>query len=348
MPPPALVPNRPLVTVVMAAYNAERYIAAALASLSRQTVGDIEVVVVDDGSTDATSEIVRQVARRDSRFRLVRTNRNRGQAAALNLGVEQARGRYLALLDADDEATPARLAHQLRAFESDPALVLAGGDVATWCDRYSAEGRVWRYAREDASIRARSLFKAEFISGAMTLDLDRLGRHRVRFDETVRVGADWALSIDAMRVGRVANVPWVVMRYRIHPGQLTEGMMDHLGSDSARIRADALARLGVQATEDEMRIHLAVSPCNYWPVGAHPYFRARRPSILEDARRWFERLKEANARTGSVPREALEAYLDEILFRIARCLAVAERWPGEEPFCPVAHPVRCVAGEPCR
>jgi len=333
----------------MAAYDAARYVGEALASLSCQTVRDIEVVVVDDGSRDGTSEQVRLAARRDRRIRLLRLDRGRGQAAALNAGIDLARGRYLAILDADDEATPGRLAEQVAAFERDPGLVLVGGSVSPWCDRHAVEGPAWRYACDDASIRARSLFKSEFISGAMTLDRDQVDRHRLRFDGSLRVGGDWALSIQAMRVGPVANVPSIVMRYRLHPGQLSSSMVDDLRSDSTRIRVGALAWAGVRPTEDELRVHLAVSPCNYWSFGTHPYFRARRASIREEAARWFERLRRECARGGRIPRDALEAYLDDIASRIAACLEGAPGPPGEAPpLCPVAHPEACLGGEPCR
>lgn len=341
--------RRPLVSVVMAAFDAARFVGDALASLSCQTVRDLEVVVVDDGSTDGTAEQVRRAARQDGRIRLLRLHRNRGQAAALNAGLDEARGRYLAILDADDAATPDRLAEQVTAFERDPGLVLVGGSVSTWCDRHSAEVGAWRYECEDASIRVRSLFKSEFISGAMTLDREQVERHGLRFDEQLRLGADWALSLAAMRVGPVANVPSVVMKYRFHPGQLTSGMMDDLGSDSTRIRRDALAWAGVRPTEDELRIHLAVSPCNYWAFGAHPYFQARRASIREEAERWFDRLRRESARAGRIPQEALRVYLEEIATRIAACLEGPAGLPGQAPPSgPAAHPEGCAGGPPCR
>ena len=346
MPPPAPT-RRPLVTVIMAAYNAGKHIGAALGSLCHQTVDDIEVVVVDDGSTDSTSRMVQLTARRDRRVRLVRLRHNRGQAAALNIGAEQARGRYLAILDADDEATADRFEHQLAAMARDRELVLVGGAVEPWCDQFCKTGRPWRYASDDASIRVRSLFKSEFISGAMTFDRERLVRHGLRFDESLRLGVDWAFSMQAMRVGPVANVERVVMRYRVHPGQLTTGMMDDLSSDSTRIRVDSLAWIGVQPTDDELRTHLAVSPCNYWPFGAHPYFHQRRASIAEEASRWFERLKAAAAHGGRVSRGALGAYVDQIASLIAERLATpVEALGPEAACCPVACPRACLAEPP--
>ncbi len=341
-------PSRPLVTAVVAAHQAARHLGSALASLAGQTLDDLEVIVVDDGSTDGTSEVAEGFTREDARFRLVRLDGNRGQAAALNAGMEEARGRYLAILDADDEATPGRLALQMAAFERDPGLVLVGGAVVTLCDRHAVEGRVWRYATDDAAVRARTLFKSEVISGAITFDRECMVRGGVRFDESLRLGVDWALSAAALRLGRVGNVEPVVMRYRIHPRQMTVEMVDDLGSDSTVIRREVLGWAGVNPTRGEMRTHLAVSPCNYWPFGSHPFFRERGEAILDDAERWLDRLVETTGRSGRIPRAALRAYADEILAMTEQAL----RDPGGEMAparnCPVAAPLDCVTDEPCR
>ncbi len=312
---------RPLVSVAMAAFDAARFVETALASLSAQTLPDLEVLVADDGSRDDTAARVDAAARRDPRIRLLRMGKNRGQAAALNAALEGAAGRYLAVLDADDEAAPTRLAEQVAALEHDPELILVGGAVQTFLDTDPSQGTIWRYAARDEDIRVRNLFKSEFISGAMTFDRERLASHGLRFDGRVRLGNDWDLSSRALRVGRAANVPGVVLRYRIHGAQMTTGMMDDVTFDSARIRRDALAWAGVTPDDEELRVHMAVSPCNYWPFGAHPYFSARRSTIEADAARWFARLRAGTAPVGRIPRVALDAYLDEIASAIRRRLA---------------------------
>jgi glycosyltransferase involved in cell wall biosynthesis len=304
----------------MAAYNAGPFIEEALASLCAQTLPDLEVLVADDGSTDDTASRVARAARRDARLHLLRMRRQGGQAAALNAAIGEARGRWLSVLDADDQAPPERLALQVAALERDPELILVGGAVQTFQHGRPEPGPIWRYAEADPDIRVRNLFKSEFISGAMTFDREKLEAHRLRFDGRIRLGNDWDLSSRALRAGRAANLPEVVLRYRMHGDQMTAGMIDDVGSDSARIRVDALAWAGIVPSDDELHVHMAVSPCNYWPFGSHPYFTGRGPGIAEDAERWFSRLRTATARAGRIPQPALDAYLAEISAAIATCL----------------------------
>ncbi|MGQ0445817.1 MAG: glycosyltransferase family 2 protein [Beijerinckiaceae bacterium] len=111
-----------LVSVVIPAYNAQRYIARTLRSALNQTHGNIEIIVVDDGSTDQTRHIVESFTVEDSRVRLIGTV-NRGVARARNRGIEDARGTYLAFLDADDLWHPTKIERQLQALNahaSDP------------------------------------------------------------------------------------------------------------------------------------------------------------------------------------------------------------------------------------
>ena len=94
--------NRPEITVAMPAYNAAAYLREAMDSILTQTLEDFELLVVDDGSTDATLAIAKEVANGDSRVRIERLPDNRGRATARNMALGRARGRYLAWMDADD------------------------------------------------------------------------------------------------------------------------------------------------------------------------------------------------------------------------------------------------------
>lgn len=103
----------PLVSVIMAAYNAVTYIKAAIQSVQAQTVTDWELLVIDDGSKDETAALVSELARQDSRIRPISNAQNMGTARSRNRGLDLARGQYVAFLDSDDQWYPDKLEKQL-------------------------------------------------------------------------------------------------------------------------------------------------------------------------------------------------------------------------------------------
>jgi glycosyltransferase involved in cell wall biosynthesis len=115
----------PLITVIIGAYNAERYLAEAIDSVLAQTHPSIELIVVDDGSTDRTGEIAEAYG---ASLRCIRQE-NGGMAAARNRAVPEARGSYLSFLDSDDRFPPDKLRSQLALFEADPELDIVYGHV---------------------------------------------------------------------------------------------------------------------------------------------------------------------------------------------------------------------------
>ena len=120
----------PLVSVVVPAYNRGDCIERALSSIQGQTHGNWEALVVDDGSTDATRDVVERLARSDPRIRLIRHEKNRGAQAARNSGIDAARGEWISFLDSDDTWLPHSLVARLRvALEEQVSVVHSGAAV---------------------------------------------------------------------------------------------------------------------------------------------------------------------------------------------------------------------------
>lgn len=109
--------SMPLVSVIIPVYNAERYIGRAIKSALSQTYRDIEIIVVDDGSTDRTAEIIQSF--KDPRIRCI-YQQNKGLGSARNAGIRESRGKYITNLDADDEYLPEKVAKQVEFFERNP------------------------------------------------------------------------------------------------------------------------------------------------------------------------------------------------------------------------------------
>ena len=110
--------KRPIVSIIMAAYNAEKYIVEAIESVLFQTYSNWELIITDDFSNDETSKIIDEYKKKDNRIKSIRLDKNSGQAIARNKAIEKSLGKYLAILDADDIALPNRLITQVEFLES--------------------------------------------------------------------------------------------------------------------------------------------------------------------------------------------------------------------------------------
>jgi glycosyltransferase involved in cell wall biosynthesis len=142
----------PLISVIMPACNAERTIAEAIDSILTQDFRDFELIIVDDGSSDSTAEIIDRYAKSDTRIvKLVNTN-NQGIARSRNLALAAARGKYIACLDSDDVAESRRLGIQLDFMQTRPDCVLTGSDL-TIINEHSAIIGQRTYPHEDGELR---------------------------------------------------------------------------------------------------------------------------------------------------------------------------------------------------
>jgi hypothetical protein len=213
----------PVVSAAMAVYNGERFVADAVESILSQSVRDLELVIVDDGSTDATPRILDRYARRDSRIVLLRQE-NRGFAQSLNRAVVAARGPFVAVLDADDVAPPDRLEHQLEYLAEHEAVALVGGAVIF----VDGEGRSFaehRYPTSDAEIRAALELTTPFVHSAVTARRAALlttGLYRPQFAGAV----DTDLWLRLSERFELANLERPVVRYRIHLDQTTSRSLE--------------------------------------------------------------------------------------------------------------------------
>lgn len=115
------VMNHPKISVIVPAYNVEAYILETLRSLSKQTFSDFEILVVNDGSTDRTAEIVTTFIQQDYRFKILHKP-NGGLSSARNFGIHQAQGEYIALLDGDDVYLPDKLATHVEVLDRNPSV----------------------------------------------------------------------------------------------------------------------------------------------------------------------------------------------------------------------------------
>ncbi len=120
--------NKPLISVVMAVYNAQTFLAEAIESILSQSVSDFEFLIIDDASSDDSKQIIEDFAKSDPRIRLISNPENLGLGASLQKGVEEAQGKFIARMDADDISLLKRFEMQLAYLDLHPEILALGGD----------------------------------------------------------------------------------------------------------------------------------------------------------------------------------------------------------------------------
>ena len=207
--------NRPEITVAMPTYNAAAYLREAMDSILAQTFEDIELLVVDDGSTDVTLAIANEAAKSDSRVRIERLPDNRGRATARNMALGRARGRYLAWMDADDITLPRRLELQHACLEAQPDMHICGAGV----EYFGYSQAVELFPQQPEAVRAAALFGAPVPNGCALLRLDAVRKFGLRYDAALVRAEDMAFWADALLGAglRATNLQIPLLRYRYTP-----------------------------------------------------------------------------------------------------------------------------------
>lgn len=224
----------PRVTVLMPAWNRAHLIGTAVASVLAQTMGELELIVIDDGSTDGTAERAEAAAARDPRLRLLRLD-HRGIGGALNHGLREARGRWIGRLDSDDRWSPTFLERQLAIGERRPdaAAVYARAEAADADLHPKGFFRGVPPARPDDALG--SLLLGDFTCNITVLARAAAVVRAGGWREELPHGEDWDLWLRVAREGAFVFNPEVLALYREHDGNITRREWDALPDVRAAI-----------------------------------------------------------------------------------------------------------------
>lgn len=322
----------PRVSVFIPVRNREGLIATAVDSILAQTYTDFELLVVDDGSTDATVRVLE--AYRDPRLRIETNGAHRGIPATRNRGLELARGEYLALLDSDDYAYPGRLARQLRYLDRHPQHC----QVGTWCSLMDAGGRllprVRRQPCDARQIKARLLFHCPLINRTLMARTEVL--RRFRYSEAFPRCQDYDLHARLSAQHTMVNLPQVLTCGREHVGRYT-GATEALGEDrKMAIQGRLLEDLGVPWDAADLQRHYLLTRARKDPHAG--------PEYLDWAESWLQRLAAANRRSRCHEPAVFEGVLAQVwavaCWRTRQ--ALGWRWALRLARSPLA---RCLPGQ---
>lgn len=210
--------DKPLVTVFIPLFNGEEFIRETIESVLTQTYPFIEVLIIDDGSTDNSIKIVKTFT--DKRIRLLKNNTNRGIPYTRNRGLSEARGKYLAVLDADDLAFPNRIEKQLDFMEKNLDIDVLGSAYTLIRGKKSKRVKQELFTPEE--IKVGLIFFNRLCNSSVMIRLDRVFKYNVIYNNDYFVAQDYDFFIQISKFGKIYILPEVLVGYRTGHSNITK------------------------------------------------------------------------------------------------------------------------------
>ncbi|RKQ34301.1 glycosyltransferase family 2 protein [Oceanobacillus halophilus] len=249
--------NSPLVTVFIPVYNSERYIEEAITSIIRQTYDHLEILIIDDGSTDQSVEIIKRFE--DSRIRFLQNKENKGIPYTRNVGLREANGKYLAVMDADDIAVKYRIEKQVGYLERNRNVDAVGS-------YYKEFGRkinkvVSSNLKTSAELKTGLIFINRIGNPTSMIRMETVHKYQLRYNEHYFVAQDYDMWVQLSKIGHLHIIPEVLLHYRMGHANITKNSnvkkMDQRKKILDSIHQDILSYYTFELTQQEVSVFCA-------------------------------------------------------------------------------------------
>lgn len=242
----------PELSVIMSVYNGEEFLEESINSILSQTFGDFEFIILDDGSSDRSREIILSKASEDSRITLFVNEQNIGLTRSLNRGLKLAVGRFIARQDADDISDRDRFAKQLEVLRRDSEIGVVGS-AAQVIDEFGVKGNVHAVPLHDTDIRWQLLFRNVFKHASVIIRSKILQDNELKYNEELPYAQDYDLWSRMSCHCKMANVADPLIRYRIHRQQVSSLYLEKQQQLADTIGRGAVKRLGIEISLAEQK-----------------------------------------------------------------------------------------------
>lgn len=319
--------STPRVSVVIPARNRATLIGTAIDSVLTQTFNDFELIVVDDGSTDDTVDVVRRYT--DPRIRLVHNDRTPGIPGARNCGAKAANGHYIASLDSDDTAYPERLTRQVDFLDRHENCAVVG----SWTNWIDSDGRrlrkIKRRPARAADAAAMLIFNSSLAQPSAMIRTDVM--REFYYDEAFAMSSDYELWARMAPHHEMLSLPRVLVCCRNHGKRTTQAKQQQIEAVQRTIQRRQLDRLGIEYTDDDVRRH------QFLPRSA----KKEGATDLESfawAEDWLLRLRQANRDVGLYDADAFDRVIGWAWSAV--CYRTIRYYPRHVSQCLLASPLR--------
>lgn len=239
----------PKITVLMPVYNGEKYLKPAIESIMSQTYGDFEFIIINDGSTDETANIVLKY--NDSRIKFINDSENIGYTPRLNHGIAAAKGEYIARMDADDISLPDRLKRQAAFLDKNQNIGICG----TWYKTFGCEESEIKWPLIHDEIKINFLFHNVIGHPTVMFRKNLFEKYNLEYKNDYMPAEDYELWSRAAEYFEFANIPEILLLYRTHETNISQTKIDIRKNNVTRIRKNQLKKLDIILTEQELEIH---------------------------------------------------------------------------------------------
>lgn len=206
------------VSVIIPTYNSSKYLAETVASILKQTFTDFELLLIDDSSTDDTVALSTELAKKDSRIKLLKNDGIKGVSDATNTGIKAAQGEYLALVDSDDISLPGRFEKQVAFLVNNPDV----GVVGSFYKEFGKSDHLWEEPTEDADMKAKLIICPSIANPSAMIRKSVLTDNQISYPSEYESAQDYDLWVQLMDVTKFANIPEVLLHYRIHETNISK------------------------------------------------------------------------------------------------------------------------------
>lgn len=284
----------PKITVVMSTFNRENFLPKSIESVLRQTYRDFEFIIIDDGSSDASVDVIHSY--KDERIRLIRNEKNLGIVRSVNNGIHLAKGEYIVRMDSDDICLAHRFKRQVDFMESHPAVVVCG----SWVVTFGRQRELWRYPVGHDEIFCHLLFDSTLAQSSTILRKSFLKEQAIYYDENFSIAEDYDLwTRVAQHKGRLANIPEELLKYRLHPENIATKEKQRMIILADQIRKRQLLNLGLTISKEDVDVHSKIA--RGLPDCSKEFFK--------DAENWLLKILDANDEKQIYEKEALKKVL---------------------------------------
>ena len=253
IPKPSINTTAPFLSVVMPVFNGEKYIKESIESILNQTFKNLELIIIDDGSTDNSLLEIRKF--KDSRIRLFMNGINRGVAFTRNRGLCKAKGKYLAWCDCDDISLPRRFEEQINFLEKNPAI----GACGTWLSRFDKNSSYVIKSYKDSEIlKATLLFRPSMLNATVMLRLSEVKKNGLCYNNDLSIAEDYDFILKCSNCFKLTNIPKVLYKYRASDTSIMK-KYENQEQKSYEIHKIVyqygLKALKINASEEELVLH---------------------------------------------------------------------------------------------